>query len=675
MRSLSRTRLAVWTLLGAAAVAGLSVAVFRVATAAAPQLYPEPPFHPVGPGFGEVLDSHGGWGDGLRSTAVSRATPQEREALVAALTRKFRNARESAENTLQSNPGSLPALYVLAFVHFEGEENFPRALHLVRNLRGLCEDRGRHNSDDAEAREWYIRALGLEAEILGDMDRREEQLAAVDCLEKVYQPLPWMKVWALMKLKREDEARAAVAAAEKAGKRLSALNGLGALEQKVGRRLASYEVFKQLSHDYPTSAVIWSNLGEGALDLHRYEEAEQAYLKAAQMRRQDMHATAYQPLAMIYLEQARFPECIDALKKGQRQRAGREPYTLVKDEARMQGSIAELYLALGRGEDAVRCARRAFEYQDRTGSVSADSNELILDHGLTLLSALCNRIEELRELPGSGLVERVGLEVEVSRLRQRLARLLDGERLAEAVRPPFAILRYYPVLPPGVVAAAIRQARGTAPELRVPGDDAQLDALEAEACLQRDDVEGATAAADRALQGLSASERLRRAHVAAVSGEAAARTGRLGDALTFWATTLRDRPVTFRLLGIALPVRVRHDGDPVAARAAELLRKSPRFREAAGGYSLRTSLRAGQVVVELFGPNGELLREASEPVGPNQEDSAQAVAREFLARLHRPDVDLTQINIGSLEGATGGPSNSRGLETILDDAAHSRGGR
>jgi tetratricopeptide (TPR) repeat protein len=644
--------LAAWTLLGATTLAVLSVVVVRSVPAAGRELYPEPPFPAYGTPVPVVIDFNGTWGGRPDGGVMSRATEQERMAVAQAVVKHFHQARELAEEILQSNPGSLPALYVLSFVHFEGEENFPRALHLVRNLRGLCEDRGRANPDDADAREWYVRALGLEAHILNDMDRREEQLAAVALLEKVYKPMPWLKVWALMKLKREAEARAAIAAAEKAGLRSYALNTLGALEEKLGRRVASYEVFKKLTTLYPDSAVLWYNLGESALDLNRFEEAEQTYLRAAQMPRQNFDTTAYQPLSLIYLQQARFPEAFDALKKGQRQRAAREPYTLVKDEARMQRSIAELCLALGRGDDAVRHARRAFEYQDRTGSTSEDPDELLLEQGLTLLDALNNRIEELRELPDASLAERLELEVEVRGLRQKLAQLITRERLEEAVRPPFHILEYLPVLPPGVVAAAIRQARATAPELRVPGDDARLDALEAEVCLQRGDLEGATAAARRALESLSPSERLRRAHVAAVAGEAAARSGRLGDALPLWITTLRDRPVSFRLLGIALPVELRSDGDAAAARALALVRKTPRFREAAGGFVLQASAREGRIVVELLGPNGEQLRQASVPAGNDPEEAAPAAAKAFLTRLHQPEVDMSQISIGSLDGSS-----------------------
>src|SRR5262249_12802741 len=150
----------------------------------------------------------------------------------------------------------------------------------------------------------------------------------------------------------------------------------------------------------------------------------------------------------------------------------------------MQRAIAELRLSLGLGEDALRSARRAFDYQDRTGTTSASAGEVFLDQGLALLAGLQNRIEELRELPGSSLTQRLGLEAEQWGRRQKLLRLLDAERLAEAVRPPFDVQDYLPVLPPGVAAAAIREARATAPELRLPGDEAFLDALEAEVCLR-----------------------------------------------------------------------------------------------------------------------------------------------------------------------------------------------
>jgi len=152
-----------------------------------------------------------------------------------------------------------------------------------------------------------------------------------------------------------------------------------------------------------------------------------------------------------------------------------------------------------------------------------------------------------------------------------------------------------------------------------------------------------------------------RAHVSAIAGEAAARGGRLAEALPYWETTLRDRPVSFRLLGRVLPVVVHDDGDPAVVRTADLLRRSIRFREAAGGYTLKVSARSGQVMVELFGPNGVLLREAQAAASADGKEAA----REFLARLHQPRVDLTQLGIGSLDGQIGPAANARDIDAAF----------
>src|SRR5262249_60151089 len=125
---------------------------------------------------------------------------------------KFVKGRDLARKVLRSDPESVPARYALAIALYEGQGqgSLPRALHEIRKARKILERRGRANPADADAREWYLRVLAKEYYILRDLDRPEEQLRLVEGVERIYAPLPWLKVWPLFKLKRLGEARRAI---------------------------------------------------------------------------------------------------------------------------------------------------------------------------------------------------------------------------------------------------------------------------------------------------------------------------------------------------------------------------------------------------------------------------------------------------------------------------------
>lgn len=690
MYSLTRIRVASFALAILAAAAVVAFAALGGSTLREPDHYPEPPFAPVGEDFPRIImlkeappstdrAAYSAWqkerreaGKYLREGGVlTRATEKERKAVKAVYDDKYREARTLAEEVLRENPNSMPARFTLALAMFEAEENFPRALNLFRSLRRMCEERGRANPGDADAREWYIRTLDREIAVLSSMDKSEEELKAVACLEKVYHPLPWLKVWPLMKLKREAEARAAVEESITLGMPRRAMNGLAALESKLQRRQEALKQFTKLTEIDPDSAVAWNNLGKSFMELYRYDEAETALLRAARAARQNIAgATAYRPLAMLYIGQARYIEAADALKRAQVQRSQRDKHTLVQDEASIQRAISRLRLSLGLGEDALRTARRAFDFQDRTGSTSASQSDLFLTAGGLLHDAMHCRIQELRDVPdGLFETERRSLELDLWALKQKMTRLLDDERINEALKPGYEIEAYLDLLPPGTALAAVRMARETSPELRVEGDEAVLDAMEAR-CLHRMGRHTETLdKANAALAKLSSSEKLRRAELCAIAGDAAAQDGDVATAMTLWEATLRDLPVSFRMFDIRLPVAITDDGSDLGVAAAEVLRKSPRFRTRSGGYTIKVFVRDEAVRVELLGAGNSVLREATVAAEGDVEESGRKVAREFLARLHQPQVDMTQMNLGSLDGSLSAAADARIVDTILGSSS------
>jgi hypothetical protein len=110
--------------------------------------------------------------DRTTNGAIARATKAERESVLALEEKKYVKSLELAESILAGEPDSIVARFVLASVQYLGEENLPRALYEVRSVRYRLESKGRQAPDDGDLREWYLRVLDLEYEILGYLDRR-----------------------------------------------------------------------------------------------------------------------------------------------------------------------------------------------------------------------------------------------------------------------------------------------------------------------------------------------------------------------------------------------------------------------------------------------------------------------------------------------------------------------
>ena len=289
-----------------------------------------------------------------RDGAVSRATPEEREAVSSVLDNKYVKGQLLAARIVERNPNSVPGLYALALAVEEGDSNLPGALFIARKARHLLEERGRANPGDADAREWYIRVLEIEFDVVEGLDRTQEALRIVELLAQVYHDLPRFKVWPLFKQKRFAEAEAEIASMERSGNWPErTLNDRLVLNDVRHRRRETYAFGKAALPKDLASAVHWSNLGEAALGDFRLEEAEKAYLTAADLR-QNYWGTAYVPLASLRIQRGALPSALEALHRAKEQRSRREPSTIQFDQAEFDRQIALLLLATGQMEESER---------------------------------------------------------------------------------------------------------------------------------------------------------------------------------------------------------------------------------------------------------------------------------------------------------------------------------
>ena len=616
----------------------------------------------------------------------SLGTGQEMEAVQAIDDRKYVRARELAEEILAADPDSIPGLFAMSASLHYGDGNLPRATFLIARARTLLEERsGLVPTQDTDLY-WYRRILTEQAFTAADLDRREDQLAALRRRDEVFDPRPGDHVWALIKLERWPEARRMIQLAMEQADTdqiFRGLNGLCALEFELRNREDGYIACKALSERFDSYEVAWSNAAESAMAAFRHTEAERFYLTATE-RRNNSYGSPWRSLAMIYLLEGRVTEALSALKRGQKQRMRRPSYTHQQDQASMDTATASLMLALGRGQDGERMGRRVYEQPDRAGGTSASRLQGELSGALLFHSALRMRISEREEevaalpwyrrwLPDAEL-RRLELEAWTVE-RHAITLMADESRLVELLRPHLLgivnveiwLMGSVPrILGAGVAAEGVRLAR--AAEVH-EGSEGYLDAQDAEIALLSGDEQEALSSARKALVALPQAEVLLRARAAAIGGEAAGRTRDEETRDALWDQALTDFPALFRLLDLTIPVTVKHQGDDLTEDIADAILRSPRFESEPSGLTLEITRKGELLHLCLYRRHQALHGCAEVPVEGAEDDDAliQTASARFHTLVMSPKLDLSQADVRSLDGSLATGRAREKIDDVLGD--------
>lgn len=629
----------------------------------------------------------GGESLGLIDDGPRLGTAREMDAVDAIDRRKYVRARELATAVLEADPDSIPGLFAMASSLHYGDGNLPRAIFLIGRARQLLEKRTGLRPSEPVDRYWTERILMEQAQIAADMDDREKQLEALRRRDKLFEPRPGDQIWPLIKLERWDEARRVIRKAtlhQDIRQVFRGMNGLCALEFERRDRAAGYKACLTMAQRFENNEVAWSNTAESALTALRHDEAERYYLKATELFN-NSYGSPWRSLAMVYLLEGRVTEALSALKRAQTQRMARDSYTHQQDQASMDTAAASLMVALGRGDDAERLGRRVYEQPDRAGGTSASAAQIELSGTLLFWNALHMRVAQLEERRAALSFWRrwwPDPELRAAQLelwtveRHAIALLADEERLKELLRPHLlgivnievwmmgSVLR---VLGAGVAREAIAVAQGAEDFDGVQG---YFDAYLAEVELMSGDEDAALDAAQAALRSLPRAEVLLRARVAAVGGQAAHLSGDQSTRDRLWNQTLEDFPAAFRLLDLALPVTITHDGQDLTRDIASALRRSPRFRSEDSGLTIRVTEDGGGLRACMTRQKGALHGCAEIEPGDEDESRAELVARaadQFHDLIMSPKLDLSQADVRSLDGSLSTGRVRQQIDEVLDD--------
>lgn len=597
----------------------------------------------------------------------------ERALLKAVRAEKFIRAREQAERILQKRPDSFIARYALARAFHDEEANLPRALYHARQAeRWLLKHRGDPPSGEL-AKTWHKELLLEEETLLGELDRREEQIAVIDRHDAHYRPkLDYRRVWPLMKLGRfEEAARLAhqVSLSKDLHRRISGLNGMIAIEMERQRPRACYQVgIRAVESTGYRSCILLHNTAEAAFAVYRFDEVERLALRALKAPFKDCPSSSYTHLASLYLLRADFQRAMEAVRSA-REQGVRRRYRQQFEMENVSWLFRLLYV-LGKFDKAHELGQRMLRAPDRVGMTSTSFELRLLIAAVehhAAIEAYAQSLEErasarpLGHRLGSWL-QRRNLAAQAWAARRRATQLLAGVvRLRNLVRPyvtplvPWNAGALIGAAGEGLVLKALAEAR--AGESMKRQTEPYFVALEAEVAHRGDDHEQALRLARRSLAGLPREEVLLRGRIEALAADAAWRAGHRAEAARRFHEVLHRFPTALRILGIRLPAAVRADAKPLSQQVARTLLRSRRLAAGASPFVVRVTTTAGpkgeRVRICLEGSGGRRYA-CSEKELPKQTEEAEKVALAidaFHERVFSPKVDLTQRDINSLDGS------------------------
>jgi tetratricopeptide (TPR) repeat protein len=581
----------------------------------------------------------------------------------------FIKARRAAEQLLLKNPESFVATWAMARVHHDEEGNHARALFFLKRAQTLLDDR-----DDT----WGMNLLLEEYDIVFEMARNQEALDVLDRYERRYgPPQPNLRIWPLFKLGRVDEASTIaqrLSASKDITERVWGYNGLLSIAFEQHDRLRALEwALEGVKATNDKSCTILLNAGGTAFSNFRIPEAEELMLRADKSR--DCTATPFDQLAVLAMIQGQPQKALSSLQTARTKRVEkryRPQFALVQREV-----LCDLLGVLGKEPEALKLATELARQPARTGMTSSPIKVERMRRVLRHAFALDGQVRRLEEKASYGPrlkgLAQVASELSTTlatrwEVRRALLQLLaEDDRLMLVMRPNLSDVGDWaawrvgdllPVVGRGVMRTGLVQAREL--DRASPEASAFFDALEAEVALDAGDEAEATRLATSAMTTLPREEALVRWRAHAVRAEALQQSGNDAEARADWEVVMRQWPTVLRVLDLALPVSLSHDGSELADETASRLGRSRRFRLTDGApFKLRVDARGNGVVICLTDTAGSRLTCSTG-------ETAQAALDTFHSEAFSPKVSLTDSDLRSLDGSPVRVSADEALKKVLE---------
>lgn len=606
-------------------------------------------------------------------------------------------ARELAESILADAPEDFAGHLLLGAVHHRAEGNLPRALFHLRHGRELFETRWSDSPNVEAPWRWHAFALIELAFVTGSMGHHEDKIAYLLERDALYDPpMPAERGWPLMRLRRYEDARQVAYQGLASGdpqQAAVAYTALCAIEAEEHLRADAHRAcLKAADHARslgPRGPTVFTNAAEASLGMLRLDEAERLILEGTKYFSWGTVSNPWMDLTVLYVGQGRFGPGLDSLRNMFAWRNRQPAFVDIQNRSEIDMTAIAFLLAAGEAKRAVEIADRVLDRPDRTGFTSSEAEQLEAAAAVLASVAHRTRAVQLDEIASyEPFFDSLGTRFEAMRHRwrgrlaaKRAAAAMAEERMLEAtLRPYLAGSVEMPewfepelvhVMGAGMVDAVLTRARETESlESATP----YFDLFDAEVAFAQGRSRAAMDLAALAGETLPQAEVMLRARVAAVGAKAALEAGDGARAAGFLDRALQLDPGIVRRFDLALPATVAAGDGAVAARAARLIRRSPRLDlggRAAGRFRVLTDSSGDNARVRLLDRNGTVVADAAvrRRAGESDDDLARRLAAAFHDQGFAPRVDLTEADLRSLDGAptaAGGRSAER-IRSVLDE--------
>ena len=601
---------------------------------------------------------------------------------------RFIRVRELGESMLRQNKNSPMGNYLLGVAMQRGEGNLPLARYYLGRARTLIE-RGPSIATDSGA-ELYSQILFELLLVAGLTEKHEEQIQLVGEYGRLFGvDMGERTGWSLMKLGRHNQARQLMQKYLKSkdpDTRRGALNTLGSIEMSLGNYEEAFRWFTVLKselteRDVVNIATLVRNRAEVANVLLKFDVAESDTLLATKYFHPSSYSNPWMSLSLLYTSEGRLAEAVSAISSMHAWDRRSDPTLEQQRWNDGQQATAIVLLATGYPEAALQIVRRIRSKPDRRGTTSGTVDQAEI--GLLYLwrETLRMQREAIREqmvwapwlewLPSSW--ERIKVERELWAANNRLNALLVPEK-----RLPWILRPYAPDSPitewmrpglSGAVGGGLVRAELEKLLVRTgPLADRERPYLQAamgESLILSGNWEKGLAALTAAREKLPHEEALLRARMEALAAHALERSGLLDRAAIAWRNAMERNAGLIRLLDLSIPVTLSSDNSPGANEAVGWLEKSPRFHRGRG-FSLAVSTTGQRLYAQLTGRDGAVLAQVSERILPDVKDTARMVCKKIHQKAFATKIDLSQMDINSLDGSvTSDDSSQIGLKELF----------
>jgi len=600
---------------------------------------------------------------------------------------RFIRVREMGEAILRQNKNSALGNYLMGVAMQRGEGNLPLARYYLGRARTLVERTPAVNDQTTDLHAHIMFEMLL---VAGLTEKHEEQIQLVAEYGRLFGvDMGERSGWSLMKLGRHQEARALMQRYLKSkdpDTRRGALNTLGSIEMSLGNYEEAFRWFTILKNelterDTVNIATLVRNRAEVANVLLKFDIAESDTLLATKYFHPSSYSNPWMSLSLLYVTEGRLAEGLSAISSMHAWDRRSDPTLEQQRWNDGQQATAIVLLASGYPDAALQIVRRIRSKPDRRGTTSGTMDQAEI--GLLFLWRETLRMQ--REMLSEQMVwepwnewaqsgwDRLKVERELWAANNRLNALLVPERRLPWILRPYApdspVTEWmrpglYGAVGGGIVRTELEKliARtGTMADRERP----YLRAALGESLIMSGNWDAGLAALTSAKEGLPHEEVLLRARMEALAAHALERSGQLDRAAVAWRNAMERNAGMIRLLDLSIPVNLSSDNSPGANEAVSWLEKSPRFHRGRG-FSLSVATTGRRLYAQLRGRDGAVLAQASTTILPDVKDTARMLCKEIHRKAFATKIDLSQMDINSLDGSvTSGDSSQIGLKELF----------